>query len=379
MRVGLDGRVLTPRIGGIGRYAIRLIEAYAALKATEYPDLDLVVFTAPQTDRSLLDDLQVRLCERFRWSKSTVLRSSILLTVGEQLEQIDLFHGLEPSGFPLFYTRRKCVVTIHDVTPLILPWAFPPRHRWILATALSCVRRQADAVIVPSASAAADVVRHLNIDRDRITVISMGCDPRFQAAVNPLRTATVRQRYGLPERYALFVGTLEPRKNLQTLLRGFARFRAECPQDDVKLVLAGGPGWGQEPFDGILDTLKMRDHVLFMGFVVDKDLPDLYRGAEVFVYPSLYEGFGLPVLEAMACGIPVITSDRSSLPEVAGNAALLIDPTQPEALAAALSSVVTDKALREELRWKGIARAKDFSWEAVARKTLAVYRDVDGG
>src|SRR5687767_756539 len=118
MRVGLDGRVLTPRIGGIGRYAIRLIEAYTALKATEYPDLDLVVFTAPQTDRSLLDDLQVRLCERFRRSKSTVLRSSILLTVGEQLEHIDLFHGLEPSGFPLFYTRRKSVVTIHDVTPL---------------------------------------------------------------------------------------------------------------------------------------------------------------------------------------------------------------------------------------------------------------------
>jgi len=379
MRVGLDGRVLTPRIGGIGRYAIRLIEAYAALKATEYPELELVVFTAPQTDRLLLDNLQVRLCERFQWSKSTVLRSSILLTVGELLEHIELFHGLEPSGFPFFYKTRKSVVTIHDVTPLILPWAFLPRHRRILAAALSCVRRQADAVIVPSASAAADVVRYLNIDRDRITVIPMGCDPRFQAGVDPLRTTAVRQHYGLPERYALFVGTLEPRKNLHTLLQGFARFRAECPKDDVKLVLVGGPGWGQEPLDEILDTLKMRDHALFTGFVEDKDLPDLYRGAEMFVYPSLYEGFGLPVLEAMACGIPVITSDRSSLPEVAGNAALLVDPTQPEALATALSAVVTDRVLREELRRRGLARAKDFSWEAVARKTLAVYRDVDGG
>ena len=379
MRVGLEGRVLTPRIGGIGRYAIQLITAYAALKATEYPDLEPVVFTAPQTDRSLTDNLQVRFCERFRWSKSTVLRSSILLTVGELLERIDLFHGLEPSGFPLFYKGRKSVVTIHDVTPLILPWAFPPRHRRILAAALSRVRRQADAVIVPSASAATDVVRHLNIDRDRITVIPMGCDARFQPGVDPLRVAMLRQRHGIPERYALFVGTMEPRKNLRALLRGFARFRAERPQDDVKLVLAGGPGWGQGPFDEIVDTLKMRDHVLFAGFVVDEDLPDLYRGAEVFVYPSLYEGFGLPVLEAMACGTPVITSDRSSLPEVAGNAALLVNPTQPEALAAALASVVADKALREELRWKGLARAKDFSWDATARKTLAVYREVGGG
>jgi glycosyltransferase involved in cell wall biosynthesis len=172
---------------------------------------------------------------------------------------------------------------------------------------------------------------------------------------------------------------VEPRKNLQALLRGFARFRAECPRDDVKLVLAGGPGWGQEPFDEIVDTLRMRDHVRFTGFIADEDLPDLYRGAEVFVYPSLYEGFGLPVLEAMACGTPVITSNRSSLPEVAGNAALLVDPTRPEALATALATVVTDKALREELRRKGIARAKDFSWDAVARKTLAVYREVGGG
>jgi glycosyltransferase involved in cell wall biosynthesis len=350
-----------------------------ALKAEECPDLELVVFSAPQTDRALLENLRVRTCDRFRWSKSTVLRSAILLTVGAMLEPIDLFHGLEPSGYPFLYKARRSVVTIHDVTPVILPSAFPPRHRWILATAFARVRRQADAVIVPSAAAAEDVVRYLNIDRARITVIPLGCDPRFHPIVNSRRVEAVRQRYMLPARYALFVGTREPRKNLGVLLRAFARFRAECPRDDVKLAVAGGPGWGREPFDEMIDALKIRDQVLCIGFVADADLPDLYRGADMFVYPSLYEGFGLPVLEAMACGVPVITSDRSALPEVAGDAALLVDPTQPAALTAAMSTVMSDKVLREELRWKGISRAKDFTWEAVARKTLAVYRSVAGG
>jgi glycosyltransferase involved in cell wall biosynthesis len=146
----------------------------------------------------------------------------------------------------------------------------------------------------------------------------------------------------------------------------------------MKLVVAGGKGWGEERFIATTETLKIRDQVVFTGFVDDSDLPDLYRGAQMFVYPSLYEGFGLPILEAMACGIPVITSNCSSLPEVAGNAALLIDPTRPEELAAAMSALVGNGALHEELRWKGIARAKEFTWEAVARQTLAVYRTVSG-
>ena len=379
MRIGLEGRVLTPRIGGIGRYALRLIEALTTLSSEECSDLELVVFTAPQTDRALLEGLKVKVCERFRWSKSTLLRSSILLTVGALLDPIDLFHGLEPSGYPFLYKTTRSVVTIHDVTPVILPWAFPTRHRWIMGTAFAGARRQADAVIVPSVATAEDVAHYLRIDRGRIAVIPMGCDPRFHPNIHPIRAAAVRQRYTLPEHYALFVGTVEPRKNLGVLLRAFAHFRAQWPQIDVQLVVAGGQGWGREPLGEIIDALKIRDQVLWTGFVADEDLPDLYRGAAMFVYPSLYEGFGLPILEAMACGVPVITSNRSSLPEIAGNAALLVDPTQPDALAAAMSDVMNDKALHEEMRSNGIARAKDFTWETVARKTLAVYRSLAGG
>jgi len=280
--------------------------------------------------------------------------------------------------FPFFFKTGKSVVTLHDVIPLALPWAFPPRHRWVLTTAFARVRRQADLVIVPSTAAAEDVVRYLKMERERIIVIPMGCEPRFHPVVNPVRIAEVRQRYALPDRYALFVGTLEPRKNIGTLLQAFARLRVERPPDDLKLVVAGGKGWGEVRFFATMETLEMREHVIFTGFVEDDDLPDLYRGAQMFVYPSLYEGFGLPILEAMACGVPVVTSSCSSLPEVAGNAALLTDPTRPDELAAAMSALVSDDALRAELRWKGIARAKNFTWEAVARQTLAVYRAVGG-
>jgi glycosyltransferase involved in cell wall biosynthesis len=194
-----------------------------------------------------------------------------------------------------------------------------------------------------------------------------------------LRAAALRRRYDLPERYILFVGTLEPRKNVQTLLQAFAQIIAETPQDDLMLVIAGGKGWGGEDYMSTVDTLKLHDHVRFAGFVEDDHLPALYRSALLFVYPSLYEGFGLPVLEAMACGTPVITSNRASLPEVAGDAALLVDPTRPEALAAAMTSIMNDGKLRQALRAKGLARARTFTWDAVAQQTVAIYRAVGGG
>ena len=166
---------------------------------------------------------------------------------------------------------------------------------------------------------------------------------------------------------------------MQTLLRAFAQVIAETPQDDLTLVIAGGQGWGGEDYRSTMDALKLQDQVRFVGFVDDEHLPELYRGALLFVYPSLYEGFGLPVLEAMACGTPVITSNRASLPEVAGDAALLVDPTRPEALAAAMASILTDSELHQALCAKGLARAHTFTWDAVAQQTIAVYRAVGGG
>jgi glycosyltransferase involved in cell wall biosynthesis len=379
MRIGLEGRVLTPRVGGIGRYATHLIEALLSLTPQRCPDLEFVIFTAPQTDRELLQGMGASACERFRRIKSTLLRSAVLLPAGVLLEHIEVFHGLDQSGIPLFFKAGKYVVTIHDVIPLVLPWAFPPRHRWVLAAALARIRKQAERVIVPSIAAAEDVVHFLRVERERISVIPMGCDARFRPVGEPARAVTLQRRYKLPKRYILFVGTLEPRKNVKTLLQAFAQVVAETPRDDVALVIAGGQGWGGEDYLATVEALKLQDRVRFIGFVEDDYLPDLYRGALLFVYPSLYEGFGLPVVEAMACGTPVITSNRASLPEVAGDAALLVDPARPEALAAAMTSIMNDAGLHQALRAKGLARAHAFTWNAVAEQTIALYRTVGRG
>ncbi len=373
MRIGIEGKVLAPKIGGIGRYAINLVKALLSISAEEHPDMEFVIFTAPQTDQSVLDGFGAGSCDRFRGVKSSLLRSSFFLPAGLVLEQIDVFHGLDHAGIPFFFKKGKYVVTLHDVIALVLPETFPLKYRLVFQVAFSAIRRQADMVIVPSESAREDVVRYLKVDRGRIAIIPYGCEERFRPVGDPECFEAVRRKYGLPERYVLFVGILQPRKNVATLLRAFSLLLVEKLGQDLKLVVAGERGWGYGDLFETVEALGLHDHVIFTGFVEEEDLPDLYRGALLFVYPSLYEGFGLPILEAMACGTPVITSNISSMPEVAGDAAVLVDPTQPEALASAMASVLTDEELRKGLQWKGIARASGFSWDAVARKTLQVY------
>jgi glycosyltransferase involved in cell wall biosynthesis len=216
-------------------------------------------------------------------------------------------------------------------------------------------------------------VRHLQINPQRIAVIPWGCDERFQPGGDPEHFAAVQQRYRLPAQYLLFVGTLEPRKNLTTLLHAYAMLRAEWPGEDLKLVVAGRTGW---LYTDIFDTVKrlaLDEEVIFTGFVDDEDLPDLYRGAQLFVFPSLYEGFGLPILEAMASGVPVITSATASMPEVAGDAAILVDPHDSEAIAEGMAQVLAEDRLRQAMIQKGLARARRFTWDTVAQNTLEVY------
>ena len=181
-------------------------------------------------------------------------------------------------------------------------------------------------------------------------------------------------RYGLPARYLLAVGTLEPRKNLTTLVRAFARLRDRSEIDRaVGLVLAGARGWLDDPIFRTVQSLGLEDAVRFPGFIDDDDLPAVYQGAELVVFPSLYEGFGLPLLEAMACGAPVVASNTSALPEVAGGAAILVDPLDVDGMARAVAGVLGDEALRGRLREDGVARASEFSWETAARRTLDAY------
>ena len=374
MRIGLDGKILTLRAGGTGRYAINLTRAMLAEAAARRPDLEFVVFTGPQTSRAVMEEFRGRCEECFLGAKSSVIRSLTLVPAALRRLRVDVFHGMDHVGIPLVGRSGKYVVTVHDVIPLILPETFTPRHRLVVRLALARVRRKADLVVVPSHAVKRDVVRRVGLPEARVVVTPEGCEPRFRPVRSETALRDVAARYGLPPRYVLAVGTLEPRKNLTTLLQVFARLRREGGVDpELHLVLAGARGWLDEPIFRTVRSLGLEDAVRFPGFIDDDDLPAVYSRAALFAFPSLYEGFGLPLLEAMACGVPVVTSNISSMPEVAGDAAVLVDPRDADGLAAAIARVLRDEALRERLRAAGIARAREFSWEATARRTLDAY------
>lgn len=276
---------------------------------------------------------------------------------------------------PLIHPRR-CVVTVHDLGYLYYPEAHRPADRRYLDWSTRWNARQAVAVLADSQATKDDLVRAYGIDEGKIRVVYLGRDE----ALGPVRAvdelAAVRERYGIRGRYLLYVGTLQPRKNLARVIEAFGRLAAAAEMADVQLVLAGRRGWLYDDLFALVARLGLAGRVLFPGYVADADLPALLSAALAFVFPSLYEGFGIPVLEAGACEVPVITSNTSSLPEVAGDAALLVDPHDVDAIAEAMYRLVTDPDLRAELIRRGRENVKRFSWEKCARETLAVLEEV---
>jgi len=325
----------------------------------------------------------------YRWRLTTALRHFLGLSMDRSFAGVDLFHATEHL-LPRFSSVRT-VFTLHDLIFLFHPETHKPLNRWFLTLMMPRFLRAADAVIAVSECTKRDAVRFYGIPEEKITVIYEGVNPRFRPA-SPETIAAVRARYNLPEHFILYVGTIEPRKNLTALLEAFHHLLATrslrpAPCDlrpatcsllpapcDLRLVIVGKRGWLYEGFFRRLRELGLEDRVIFTGYVPDEDLPAIYSAADLFVFPSLYEGFGLPVLEAMACGTPVICSNTSSLPEVAGDAALLVDPADVRALAGAMERALTDEALRVTLRARGMGKARGFTWEQAAQKTLMVYQ-----
>jgi alpha-1,3-rhamnosyl/mannosyltransferase len=281
---------------------------------------------------------------------------------------VDVFHA---TNFLLVHPveRAKRVVTFHDLTAMLFPQWHPAKRLREMRVGLPVSAALADRIIAVSRATKDDVVRHLAVDPERVAVVPLAVDASFR----PLAAADVDAALaplGLVRgTYLLFLGTLEPRKNLPRLLDAAVRAGAEVGP----LVLAGADGWGTDELRPRIAELARQGRVRPLGYVAETLRPFLLSGARVFVYPSLYEGFGLPPLEAMACGTPVITSNVSALPETVGDAALLIDPLDVDALAASIRRLWEDEALRRELRARGLARARDFSWERTARLTLEAY------
>jgi glycosyltransferase involved in cell wall biosynthesis len=290
-------------------------------------------------------------------------------------EGIALLHS--PVNVQPVFLPCKGVVTVTDLSFMTFPQAFRMGRRLYQRWFTRWSVRHADRVIAISKTTAQDVVQLFDVPADKVSVVLPGVDARYQPIGDRERVTQFRRLRDLTDRFVLFVGTLEPRKNLLTLLQAYAAFRRAG--GGYKLALVGGRGWLYEPILAAIDELDLRGDVVLPGFVAEEELPLWYNAAEAFFYPSLYEGFGLPPLEAMACGTPVVVSDASSLPEVVGDAGLLLDPNDSQPWAEALERLWRDAAYREDLASQGLRRARRFSWSRMARETIAAYRSVLAG
>jgi len=284
------------------------------------------------------------------------------------LRGLDVFHGLD-AKLPRF-SRGANVVTFHDLSVFASEEFSPESFRRKKRARYAQLARDADHVIAVSESTRRGLLEFLGADEARITVIPEGVTADFSPRPAE-EQRDVRAKYRLERDFVLFVGAISRRKNVATLLRAFA---VVAEKTDLDLVLVGRPGFGHEAEMAPLETLAIADHLHTPGFVPDADLPALYSAASVFAFPSLYEGFGIPLLEAMACGTPIVASNTSSIPEVVGEAGILVPPTQPDQLAEAIIRAAQDESIRERLRRLGLERVKEFTWERAARQTLEVYR-----
>lgn len=289
-----------------------------------------------------------------------------------RLKKLDIIHN--PTQCPTFFRfKQKYIFTVHDITPLIDSKEHPIHRVLSYKLLLPRTLKTADKIIAVSNSTKKDLINYFNIPEEKIRVILNAADEKFKP-LSDKEVKEAKQKYSLNFPFILYVGTLEPRKNIPSLIKAFYKLKKKNLQ--YKLVITGKKGWKYKEIFETIDKLNLQNDVVFTGYVADEDLPALYNAADLFVYPSIYEGFGLPPLEAMACGTPVITSNTSSLPEVVGDAGIMIDPPDVDGLADAMHEVLTNEGLREDMIKKGLERAKMFSWEKCARETLEVYEEV---
>jgi glycosyltransferase involved in cell wall biosynthesis len=367
MRFGLDGIPLREQKSGIGHYTLELARALAALEpAHEFEIVSPGPFPSPETSAPNLHftDAHARGLERRYWWP-------IGLPLYCRRAAFALFHG---TNFDLpYWTRSPTVLTIHDLSLLL----FPETHEKHLVRrarrVMPLMVRKATAIITPSETVKREVCEHLGVSEDKVFAIPEAARACFYPATL-YETEPVRQRLGIEPEFILFVGTVEPRKNLLTLARAFERIAKTHAR--LQLVIAGQKGWLSDDLMAYLKKSAIHDRVLFTGHLSDDDLRVLYSSCRVFVYPSLYEGFGLPLLEAMACGAPVVTSNVGSIVETVGNAARLISPTDPDDLAQAITALLDDTREREHLSASGIEHAKNFSWARTAAATWKVYQKI---
>ncbi len=366
----------TYRQAGVSKYTELLINNLAALDQTD----EFIIYTAPgerppefaaapnfKVKPSFLPTIKPPV--RIGWEQ--FLAPAVLMR-----DRPDLLHcpvNVVPLAAPC-----PTVLTIHDLGFLRFPERYRKAKRLYLTTATKLSARRAAHIITDAEAIRQEVIELLGVPPHKVTAVPLAADDRFGPIHDAARLADFKREKELPEKFIFYVGTLEPRKNIPLLLRGFARLRQQRPDATagVELVLGGAKGWLYDDIFRLIKELDLTAITRFPGYISDAELPLWYNVAQAMVYPSMYEGFGFPPLEALACGTPVITSNTSSLPEVVGEAGLQVGPDDVEGMANALARVLTEPGLRQELYQKGITQAAKFSYRETARRTLEVYNEV---
>ncbi|MBW9221790.1 glycosyltransferase family 4 protein [Methanothermococcus sp. SCGC AD-155-C09] len=371
MKVGIISDRLNRTLTGVGTYVYNLIKELSK-------DNNDNLFLINYTENNIFNLNSVIIDNPFNFlpKKYAYYSWHIYLNYYLKNKKLDLDIIHSPENVTLFIKLKegqKKVITVHD----IMAFRFPDisdiitryRYKFLLPKTL----RTADKIISDSYSTKKDIIKYFKIPEDNVKVIHLGVDEDYKP-LSKEEINNIKRKHNINYPFILYTGGLAPNKNVERLIYAFYKLKKQLPK--YKLIITGIKRYKYKSIFETIDKLNLQKDVIFTGYVPDEDLPGLYNAADLFVYPSIYEGFGLPPLEAMACGTPVITSNTSSLPEVVGNAGIIIDPYDVDRLSRAMYEVLSNDGLREELRKKGLKRAKLFNWRKTAEETLKVYREI---
>ena len=370
MRIAIDAHSVGTKLGGNESYAVNLIEALAQIDSVNYYTIYVTTKEARDRFTSRWSNFKVR----YTLPHTPLIRIPLTLSAELRKHPVDVLH-VQFTAPP--FCPCPVVVSIHDLSFEHLPQTFNRRSRTQLRFTVRHSAQRAARILSLSEHTRHDIIETYGIDAERVNAIPLAAPEQFVPITDKSELQRVRHTYGIDGDYILTVGSIQPRKNLARLIKAYESLRGNCSADKLpKLVLVGKCAWLYDETLRTLDEAGVRDSVIMTGYVPEADLPALYSGALCFVYPSYFEGFGLPPLEAMKCGAPAIVGNRTSLPEVVGDAALMVDPFDTEAIAAAIKRLINDSTLRNELSLKSRERASAFNWRDTARKTLKVYEEV---
>lgn len=354
MKIAIDTQTILGQRSGFGFYVKNLVET---LKQVDPKNNYILI--APDREKDFSTP------ERFIWDQ-------FIFPKKVKLQNADILH--QPCfSAPVFYKAKK-IVTVHDIIPLKFPKNLPLASRLFYSKWMTYSYRYADLIIADSECTKKDLIKYLKISENKIRVIHLATSKSFKPESSYKNITNIKDKYKTGEKYFIHVGTIEPRKNLPFLVSSYAKaVKAGIAEN---LVIVGKHGWYYESLFDLVKKLHLENKIIFTGYADDSDIPALYSGATALTFPSIYEGFGFPPLEAMACGTPVISSNTSSLPEVVSNAGILLPPKDEKEWAKKMIEISNNKKLAQKLRIKGLAQAKKFSWEETAKKTIKVYEEV---